>query len=114
MGFIDLPEGIATLLTFIFIILAITGGFLLWYKFRKSLWAFGISFLIAVIVSALIPLITTFVLQTVIPELNISSWDIWAQIIWHGLQSSFLGISLKWVINLGFDVSRWEPFGKQS
>lgn len=114
LGFWEMQEGTATFMTFILVILAIGCIFVLWYKFRKVMWAFAISTVIAVIISALVPLITSFLLESIVPDLNISNWDTWIQIFWYGIQSSLFGIGLKFLINIGFDVARWEPFGKQS
>jgi len=108
-----MSEGATTLLTFILILLALGGILALWYKFRKVMWAFAISTIIAVLVAALIPLLTSFLLETVVPDLDISGWDTWVQVFWYGIQSSLFAIGLKFAVNKGFDVSRME-IGKQN
>ncbi len=95
-------------------IFAAIGIFALWYKFRKQAWAFGISAGLAIVIAIIFPLIVNELIVTQLLQNPVFIESPLLRIFMTAFESSLIAVTLKSVINIGFDVSRWQPFGKQN
>lgn len=111
-GFFEVGDGVAPLVYAILVVCAFAGIFALWYKFRKKLWGFAISSVLAILIAALVPILTHELLF-VLREMDFSQVNEWLLIFFYGLQGSTIGIGLKSIVNLGFKAARAE-LGQQN
>lgn len=111
-GVWEVQGSIAILVYIILVLFAIGFIVTLWYKFRKTLWAFVISGALALLISAFLPLI----LNEIVFAFSNLSWDTispTAVIILDSLAGGSLALVSRRILAVGFDASRVE-FGKQN
>lgn len=116
MVFEGLDPTTVKILIVVFVIvglLAIAGIVSLWYKFRKQMWAFGISTVLAVVIAIVFPLIVNELIVTQLIQNPVFIENPLFRVFMTAFESSMIAVILKTVINFGFDVSRWE-IGKQN
>ena len=108
----EVQPWIAILVYAILVILALAGIGALWYKYRKSFWAFLCSGALALLISAFLPLI----LNEIVFAFTTLGWDAVSPTgtaILMSLQGGTFALIARRILVIMFDISRLE-IGKQN
>ena len=108
----EVQPWIAILVYAILVILCLVAIGAVWYKYRKSLWAFFCSAALALLISAFLPLI----LSEIVFALTTLGWETVSPIgttILMSLQGGTFALITRRILVVMFDISRLE-IGKQN
>lgn len=112
-GFWEMNDGLVLLIYILLVILALGCVLVLWYKFRKAVWALIIVIVVSFFLTGLTPLIINQ-LFFMFTQNNITSiGEFWMYFL-DGASAGLIALVCRQLIYWGFDIARWEPFGKQN
>lgn len=111
-GIWEVQSSIAILVYIILVVCAIGFIGLLWYKFRKQFWAFGVSAVLALLISAFLPLILNEIVFA-FTEFDWSNVSPTAMIILDSVSGGAFALVARRILAVGFDVSVLQV-GKQN